>query len=864
MTLTSSDVLSVLLVEDMPADARLTLWAIRRMAASVRHLRVADEGGMRRALAEFRPDVILSDFDMPGFGGLEALAIARELAPDIPFVFVSGTMGEQVAINALQQGAVDYVFKDNLRHLPAAVKRALRLAEENAERARMQRALAESEARFRAIVETSKDWIWECDSEARITYTNDAIEEFLGIRADEILGRPAQPFLEPEAEAEVDRDLPRYVESREGWRDWRLAWRHSDGRRRVQESTGIPLFDAVGNVIGFRGINRDITERLRHEAKITALARIHALQAATAKAVLEASDRRQLLEAACRIAVDIGGFKAAGIGERQGEHLLVVARHGDPETLRIVAPSEPISLCDESGYRDHPGVRAFREGRRIAVEDFSSGDVAPSVRQEMLGGGIRSEVALPIGTPPWGLMALFSDRALSYDEEEVVLLERLASEIDHAVDFLAKGEQLGYLAYHHPRTGLPNAAGFHAHLRRELGDATLVVAVIEATRLDHVTSTRGRPFVDRLLVTLAERLATTGRIVAHSEGTRLLLAYAATQDPDAEMQVLDARLRELERSPIGVEDELVRLVLRSGMAVGKAVAGNSELLEASAASALARALQQDVRVSLYNDDMRRQAQRDIELEHALHNALERNEFELHYQPKFDARDHRVVGAEALLRWRHPREGLIPPSEFIPKLEQTGLIVPVGQWVAREALATGLAWRQAFDTAIRIAVNISPRELRHRRFLEQREALLAPHRGNQVLDFEITESLLMDNIERSTAILEGLRALGCRVAIDDFGTGYSALNYLIQLPVDTIKIDRSFVSQLSSSPQAMALTTNVINMAKSLGLDTIAEGVENEEQARLLHLLRCTAMQGYHFGKPLPADAFAREVLQGKR
>ena len=863
MTNELREVLAVLLVEDMPADAQLTLWAIRRMATTVRHVRVQDEAGMRAALAESRPDVILSDFEMPGFGGLQALSIARELAPEIPFVFVSGTMGEQVAINALQQGAVDYVFKDNVRHLPSAVERALRLGEENAERLRMQRALAESEARFRAIVETSKDWIWENDPEARLTYSNDAIAEILGIRAEDALGRQALCFMEPETRAEVERELPRYVQERRGWREWRLAWRHRDGSRRILESTGVPLFDGAGNVIGFRGIDRDITERLRHEAKIITLARIHALQAAMANAVLEAPDHRQLLEAACRIAVVTGGFAAACIGERHGNHLRVVARYGEPDTLRAIVSTEEFSLSEDSEHRDHPGIRAFREGRRLTVADFAAGGVEPLLQRQMLDAGLRSEVALPIGTPPWAQLVLFSKTELSYDEEEVGLLERLATEIDHGVDFLSKGKQIEYLAYHHPRTGLPNTAAFHAAVRAKLGSAALVLAVVKATRLDHLVSTRGRPFLDRLLVALSERLAATGGIVAHAEGTRLMLAYAATTDPDAEALALDAHLREIERTPLGVDDELVRIVLRSGVVIGRPVDGDAELLEANAFSALARAHEQDVRLVLYNDEMRRRALRDIELERALHDALERREFELHYQPKFDARDQRLVGAEALLRWRHPQEGLILPAEFIPKLEQTGLIVPVGQWVAREALATGLAWRAAFGIPIRIAVNISPRELRHQRFLEQRTGLLAPHREAQVLDFEVTESLLMDNIERSMAILEGLRAMGCRVAIDDFGTGYSSLNYLIQLPVDTIKIDRSFVAQLTTSPQATALTNNVISLASSLGLDTVAEGVETEEQATLLGLLRCTALQGYHLGMPLPADAFASEVLARK-
>jgi EAL domain-containing protein (putative c-di-GMP-specific phosphodiesterase class I) len=214
----------------------------------------------------------------------------------------------------------------------------------------------------------------------------------------------------------------------------------------------------------------------------------------------------------------------------------------------------------------------------------------------------------------------------------------------------------------------------------------------------------------------------------------------------------------------------------------------------------------------------------------------------------------MVGAEALIRWRHPQRGLVSPAEFIPVLEDTGLVVPVGRWVMATALAAALEWRR-HRPDLRIAVNISAREMRNSSFLDQCRELLEPHAGDPPIDIEVTESVLMDNVEHSVRLLDGLRQFGCQVAIDDFGTGYSSLSYLARLPVDWVKIDRSFTMLLTHSPETVALVTNVISLSHSLNLQVVAEGVEEEEQAKLLRLLRCDQLQGYLLGRPVPAAEF---------
>jgi len=453
--------LRALLVEESAEDAEAILGAICDLPDPCQHRRVSSPEELREALAAFAPDVVLADHAVPGFGDHEALSIVQAHDPLLPFVYVAGTVGEEVAIEAIRRGAADFVLKENLRRLPSVVGRALESARERRERLRIEAALRESEERFRSIVENSHDWIWEIDRDARLTYCNAAVERML----------------------------------------------------------------------------------------------------------------------------------------------------------------------------EHAAVAALAEARKRRV------------------------------------------RAMAFGAE-----------------------------------------------------------------------LRGRA---------AQRL---------------------------------------------------------------------------------------------------------QLEEELRRAVERGEFELHYQPKVAAETHRLVGAEALLRWRHPERGRVGPAEFMAVLEDSGLIVPVGRWALREALRTALAWREHWP-GLRLAVNVSARELQHAGFLEHCSGLLAPFAGESPpLDIEVTESLFMEDINQTIALLEEVRALGCRVAIDDFGTGYSSLNYVARLPADELKIDLSFTRLMTRSPETLALVTHIINLAHSLGLRVVAEGVEDEEQAKLLRLLRCDVLQGFLLGPPLPASEFARRLL----
>jgi EAL domain-containing protein (putative c-di-GMP-specific phosphodiesterase class I) len=249
------------------------------------------------------------------------------------------------------------------------------------------------------------------------------------------------------------------------------------------------------------------------------------------------------------------------------------------------------------------------------------------------------------------------------------------------------------------------------------------------------------------------------------------------------------------------------------------------------------------------------------IENRLRRALEREQFVLHYQPKVNLLTRKVTGAEALIRWNDPVSGLTAPGRFIPILEEIGLIHDVGRWALRKAAEDYQRWRNDGLPAVRISVNVSPLQLRNRNFVAQiQEAVSVSADAAAGLQLEITESLIMENVNHSIVSLLAIRALGVTIAIDDFGTGFSSLSYLAKLPVDTLKIDRSFVVDMVSGTGGFTLVSVIVNLAHALKLNTVAEGVETDEQLRHLRLLNCDEMQGYLFGAPVPAEIFEKKYL----
>ncbi len=452
--------------------------------------------------------------------------------------------------------------------------------------------------------------------------------------------------------------------------------------------------------------------------------------------------------------------------------------------------------------------------------------------------------------------------------ENVTLLDgdTLEGTIIDITDRKHAQEQMEYQAYHDSLTGLPNRLLFRdrisvalAHAKRAGRGAAVMFLDLDQFKL--VNDTLGHTVGDRLLQAIGSRLVHCVRAedtVARMGGDEFTILLADLSDRRAASPVAQ-KVLEAVRHPVHVDQHELYVTTSIGIAMYPDDGGDAETLLKNADRAMYRAKDLGRDNFQYatpaHFDM---ADTRLALERSLHHAIERTEFEVQYQPMVEIATGRVVGAEALVRWRHPEHGLMQPEEFIPLAEETQLIVPLGAWVLRTACAQMKAWHDAGHPWLRIAVNLSPRQFQDQQLVTTVEAILSEVRFPPAyLDLEITESTAMQNAEMSLSILNRLKEMGIRISIDDFGTGYSSLSYLKRFPIDTVKIDQDFVRDLTSDDAA--IISAVISMARALNLRVIAEGVETEEQLAFLRREQCSEMQGFLFSEPLSAAEFEKAL-----
>lgn len=422
--------------------------------------------------------------------------------------------------------------------------------------------------------------------------------------------------------------------------------------------------------------------------------------------------------------------------------------------------------------------------------------------------------------------------------------------------------------YHDQLTGLANGALFRERLAQLLevtgkSGRKVAVAMMDIERFKTINDTFGRQAGDKLLKQLALRLsldATDDSVLARISDDHFAIAVPGLESARAAAKLPEERLARWFAAPYPVGERELRIAARMGLALFPDDGIDQNTLFMHAESALKKAKATGERYLFYTREMSHGAAEKLSLENKLRQAIDRQEFVLHYQPKISLATQEVVGVEALLRWRSPDLGLVPPLEFIPLLEETGLILDVGAWALRRAVHDHAAWTAKGVSVPRIAVNVSSMQLRQRDFVDLVQGAIGSAAGANVIDLEITESCIMEDIEANIDKLRKLRSCGIGIAIDDFGTGYSSLAYLAKLPVDTLKIDRSFIITMLQNVDTMTLVSTMISLGHALKLKVVAEGVDSEEQAKLLRLVRCDEMQGYLYSKPLPGEELI-ELLQ---
>jgi diguanylate cyclase (GGDEF)-like protein len=430
------------------------------------------------------------------------------------------------------------------------------------------------------------------------------------------------------------------------------------------------------------------------------------------------------------------------------------------------------------------------------------------------------------------------------------LLLELAANISFALDHIEKAEKLDYLAYYDVLTGLANRSLFLERVAQYMRSAAagghkLCLFLIDLARFKNINDSLGRPAGDALLRKVAEWLISNAGdvgVLARVGSDHFAVVLPIVKQGGDVARLVEKTMAAFLSHSFRLNDAVFRVSAKVGAALFPEDGTDADTLFRNAEAALKKAKASGEPYLFHTQKMTEMAAGRLTLENQLRQALDNDEFVLHYQPKVNLASGKLTGAEALIRWNDPRTGMVPPGRFIPILEETGLIHEVGRWALRQAIADYLRWRHVGLASLRIAVNVSALQLRNRSFIEEvTEAVGIDAQAAAGLELEITESVIMEDIKGIIASLRAIRALGVRIAIDDFGTGFSSLNYLAKLPVDTLKIDRSFVVDLTAAPEGPALVSTIIVLAHSLKLKVVAEGVETEEQSRLLRLMSCDEM-----------------------
>jgi len=649
----------------------------------------------------------------------------------------------------------------------------------------------------------------------------------------------------------------------------------------VADEEIVALLARMGENVSFAVENLDrAAAKAKSERQRERLTGMFAALSATNEAIIRARTREELCDLVCEAAIlgEASIYTRLSLIEPDGTSLRIVAAGGIGKDSAI-GIQQPVISSETDG--SSLGEIAFRSRRPCISNDYFADPRLTRFRARLQGLGTRSVAAFPLVKEgqSFGLFTVHSSELGAFTPELIDLLQRVADNVAFALsnfdraDAKARADQrIEYLATHDGLTSLPNREMFNQllHFAIEAGrrhHRQFAVLFIDLDRFKTINDSLGHEAGDTLLVETGRRLRASLRasdVVARLGGDEFVVILEDAAER-ADVETAARGLLSALRQPIRLSGHECQTTASIGIAIYPSDGSDVQTLTKNADMAMYLAKEDGKNgFRFYTRDVESHSIERLMLESALRRALERGEFALHYQPKVDSATGRMTGVEALLRWTHPDLGLLPPQQFIPLAEETGLIVPIGRWVLREACAQNMAWQRNGLRPVTMAVNLSPRQFSEESLLQDiDDALAASRMPPELLQLEVTESMVMRNVSRAVKMLDAIKGRGVHLAIDDFGTGYSSMSLMKQFPIDTIKIDRSFIRDLAEGAGDQAIAQAIINMGKALGMTVVAEGVETAEQETFLRDHACDEMQGFLFSKPIPAEQLA-DLLRSRQ
>jgi diguanylate cyclase (GGDEF)-like protein/PAS domain S-box-containing protein len=678
--------------------------------------------------------------------------------------------------------------------------------------------LAEQKMLFEAIFNGVPDAMVLADANRDVVLVNPAMSRIFGYDPEEVKGRNAAIFYALPEEYERQGRVRYNPDSEQTFEPFEVNYQRKDGEVFPGETVGTVIRDEAGVVLGYLGVVRDITERKRLEQELRQAAAV--FENTTEGVVL--TDARGRIISVNQAFSGITGYQMHEVAGKT-PRVWKSNRHDEAFYQSLWA-----SLLETGSWRGEIWNRR------------KNGDVFPS---------------------------LLAINSVHDDAGELINYISVMTDI---TALKQTQERFQHLAHHDPLTGLPNRLLFHARLEHALERARregiqVAVMYIDLDNFKSVNDSLGHPVGDQLLQEVAKRIS--GRLreqdtVARVAGDEFNVILEQVESPE-DAVVVAGKLLSAFDAPIMLDSHELHITLSIGIACFPDDGADVISLVKNADAAMFRSKQNGrSRYSLYTSELTQKASERLQIENDLRRALKQEEFVLYYQPQYLVSSGEMVGAEALVRWEHPDQGLIPPNKFIPIAESSGLIVALGEWVLRTACSQMRQWRESGFGLGRIGVNVAGQQIQHGEMVSTvKQALSDTGLDPELLELEITENFIMGQTDESINVLHELRSLGICLAIDDFGTGYSSLSYLKRLPIDRLKVDRSFISDIPMDMNDVAITKAVLAMASSLELEVVAEGVETREQLEFLRHEGCDEAQGFYYSRPVSADDFAALLLQ---